>query len=95
MNVTKLYQSLGNSLCVALPMFHTFTGSGCTGSFIHKVKIRPLKLLERSEDAKKDFFVLKGQLLSEGKLQQLLKSSRSLLLQCISEKYLLQFTKYD
>ena len=54
-NVKKLYQTLGNSLCVSLSGFHAFTGSDYTASFSCKGKIPPLKLLERSEDAKKAF----------------------------------------
>ena len=73
-NVTKLHQALGNnSLCFAPPGLHAFTGSYYTASFNLKGKIRPLKLLERSEDAKKAFSVLKGPFLNEGKFKQLLK----------------------
>ena len=53
-NVNKLHQALCNSLCVALPGFNAFTGSGYTASFNHKGKIRPLTLLERSDIALMD-----------------------------------------
>ena len=51
----KLHQELGNSFCVALPGFHAFTGRDYTASFNRKGKIRPLKLLERSENTQKVF----------------------------------------
>ena len=53
---TNCTKHKGKSLCVALPGFHSFTGSNYTASFNHKGKIRPLLLLERNEDAKKAFF---------------------------------------
>ena len=54
--MNKFQQGLGNSLCVALPRFHAFTGSDYTASFNRKDKFRPLKLLEKNEDAEKAFF---------------------------------------
>ena len=73
-NMNQLHQALGNSLCVLLPGFHAFTGSDHTASFNRKGKIRPLKLLERSEDAIKAFSVLKEPLLSEGEVQTTFKA---------------------
>ena len=78
-NVKKLYQTLGNSLCVSLSGFHAFTGSDYTASFSCKGKIPPLKLLERSEDAKKAFSVLKGPLLSEGEVQTTFKAIQKII----------------
>ena len=52
----KLHQELGNSFCVAITGFHAFTESYYTVSFNRKGKIRPLKLLERSENTQKKFF---------------------------------------
>ena len=52
----KLYQALGNSFCVALPGFHAFTGSDYIASCNRRGKIRPLKLLERSEITQKKIF---------------------------------------
>ena len=70
-NANQLHQVLGNSLCDTLP---GFTESDYTASFTCKGKIRPLKLLERSEDAKNAFSVLKRSLLSEGEVQTTLKA---------------------
>ena len=66
--------------------FLAFTRSDYTASLYLNDKIRPLKLLKRSENARKGFSVLKGPLLSEGKFQQLLKLSRNLLMQRTTEK---------
>ena len=52
-NGNKLAQAPGNSLRVALPGFRAFIGSNCTASFNCKGKIRPLELLEQSEDLSK------------------------------------------
>ena len=38
-NVTKLHQALGNSLCVAFLGFHAYTGSDDTALFNSKSKI--------------------------------------------------------
>ena len=56
-NVNKFYHALGNSLCVALPGLHVFTWSNYTASFNRKDKTRPLRLPERSEEARKVFSV--------------------------------------
>ena len=72
--MNKLHQALSNNLCVALPGFHAFTGRNNTASFNHKGKIQPLKLLERSEDARKAFPVLKVPLLSEREVQTTFKA---------------------
>ena len=66
--------------------FLAFTRSDYTASFYLRDKIRPLKLLKRNEDARKALSLLKGPLLSEGKLKQLLKLSRNLLMQRTTEK---------
>ena len=59
---------------MTLPGLHAFTGSGYTAPFNHEGKIRPLKLLERSEDCQKAFSFLKGPLLSEGEVQTTFKA---------------------
>ena len=89
----KLHQELGNSFCVALPGFHAFTGSDYTASFNRKGKIRPLKLLERSENTQKGFLFRKDNCVVREKFKLLLKPSRNLLVQCMAEKNLLQLTK--
>ena len=89
----KLHQELGNSFCVALPGFHAFTGSDYTALFNRKGKIRPLKLLERSENTQKVFLFWKDNCLVREKFKLLLKPSRNLLVQRMAEKNLLQLTK--
>ena len=66
--------STGNSICVALPGFYAFIRSDYTALFNRKGKIRPLKLLEKSEDAKKAFSVLKGPFISDGEIQTTFKA---------------------
>ncbi|CAB3999455.1 Hypothetical predicted protein [Paramuricea clavata] len=50
-NVNQIFQELGQTLCLALPTYHAFTGCDYTASFRRKGKVRPLKLLEGSESA--------------------------------------------
>lgn len=48
-NVTKLYNKLGEKLSKALPAFHAFTGCDFNPAFYRKGKKRPLTILEKSE----------------------------------------------
>ena len=54
-NVNDLRQSLGQTLCDALPAFHAITGCDYTASFKGKGKVRPLKVLEKDVDAQNVF----------------------------------------
>ena len=75
MNVNKLHQALPNNLCVVLPGFHAFTRSTTLLHLMVKANIRPQKLLEGSEDAKKKVFsVLKEPLLNEGEFETIFKA---------------------
>ena len=48
-NVNELHQHLGNSLCLALPVFHALTGCDFNPCFFRKGKSRPFSILQRSE----------------------------------------------
>lgn len=45
LNVTKLHEELGDSVCKSLPAFHAFTGCDYNSSFYNKGKLRPFKKL--------------------------------------------------
>jgi hypothetical protein len=49
-NVTKLYEHLGENMCRAMPAYHSFTGSDYTAAFFRKGKITPLKIVEKNEE---------------------------------------------
>lgn len=55
-NINKLYDHLGESLCKALPFYHAFTGCDYTSSFNRKGKIKPLKMLEQNPNLQEVFF---------------------------------------
>ena len=54
-DLTKLFNKLGENVCRALPAFHVFTGSDYTAAFSRKGKIRPLKTLEKDKAAQTVF----------------------------------------
>jgi len=47
-NIHELANIIGLDISIALPAFHSFTGSDCTSSFVMKGKIKPFKLLQNS-----------------------------------------------
>lgn len=49
-NVNELYRILGESLSKALPCFHALTGCDYTPAFFRKGKVRPFKILEKSNE---------------------------------------------
>jgi len=53
--LTAIYKELGPDLCAALPAFHAFTGCDYTSSFVCKGKVRPFKLLEKSQEFQESF----------------------------------------
>ena len=50
-NVNSIYSELGETLCKALPSYHTLTGCDYTTSLFKKGKFRPLKLFQKDTDA--------------------------------------------
>jgi hypothetical protein len=48
-DVTQLSQTLGPSVCNALPGIHAFTGCIFTSAFARKCKVRPLEILMQSK----------------------------------------------
>ncbi|XP_031788752.1 uncharacterized protein LOC116417817 [Nasonia vitripennis] len=54
-DVNKLYEELGNSLCNALPELHAFTGCDFNPAFYQKGKKRSQQLLRQSADFQKVF----------------------------------------
>ena len=57
-SVNQIYKALGKNLCMALPAYHAFTGCDHTASFSRKGKVRPLRLLEKTESAIEAFVAL-------------------------------------
>ena len=49
-NATQLVQEIGPEVCAALPGFHAFTGCDYTAAFSRMGKVRPLNLMEKSEE---------------------------------------------
>ena len=47
--VRKLFNKLGKTICRALPAFHVFTGSDYTAALSRKGKICPLRTLEKDK----------------------------------------------
>ena len=82
-NVNKLDQSLGNSLCVALPGFCAFTGSNYTPWFNCEDKIRPLELL----------YQMKKPLLSKKEVQTTFKTIEKLICVMYDRKNLASIVK--
>lgn len=54
-NINDLYKTLGSSLSKALPCFHAITGCDYTPAFFRKGKLRPFKLLEKSQEYQSAF----------------------------------------
>src|SRR5699024_301937 len=52
-NVSKLYERLGESLCASLPGFHALTGCDYNPAFYRKGKKRPFNLLKTSKKFQK------------------------------------------
>ena len=50
-NVNHFYPELGETLCKALPAYHTLTGCNYTASFFKKDTVPPLELLHKDADA--------------------------------------------
>ena len=50
-NVNNFYPELGETLCKALPAYHTLTGCNYTASFFKKDTAPQLKLLHKDTDA--------------------------------------------
>ena len=50
-NVNNFYPELGETLCKALPAYHTLTGCNYTASFFKKDTVPPLELLHKDADA--------------------------------------------
>lgn len=57
-DVTKLYECLGKSLCNSLPGLHAFTGCDYNPAFFRKGKKRPLSILQSSKKYQKAFLNL-------------------------------------
>ena len=49
-NATQLGQEIGPEVCAAPPVFHAFKGCDYTAAFSRKGKVRPLNLMEKSEE---------------------------------------------
>lgn len=54
----KLYEHLGSSLCKSLPAFHAFTGCDFSAAFHGKGKIKPFKLLQQNHEFQEYFSAL-------------------------------------
>ena len=54
-DVDKIHDTLGESVCNALPALHVFSGSDYTAAFNKKGKTRPLKLLKDNIDMQNVF----------------------------------------
>ena len=52
-NITKLYEKLGGTLCKALPGFHALTGSDSTPVASGRGKLGPYKKLEKNKKVQK------------------------------------------
>ena len=57
-DVDKIHDTLGESVCNALPALHVFSGSDYTTAFNKKGKTRPLKLLKDNIDMQNVFSAL-------------------------------------
>ena len=57
-DVDKIHDTLGESVCNALPALHVFSGSDYTAAFNKKGKTRPLKLLKDNIDMQNVFSAL-------------------------------------
>ncbi|CAH0562924.1 unnamed protein product [Brassicogethes aeneus] len=71
-DVTKIYKSLGNTLCSALPGFHALTGCDFNPAFFRKGKKRPLSILKGSEMYQKSFIDLAN--LAQCETQQVIQN---------------------
>ena len=54
-NCMELSKNLGQTLCHALPAFHTFMGSVYTAAFFNKGNIRPLKIFMKHQKIQEIF----------------------------------------
>ena len=54
-NLTKIAANLGQKMCKALPAYHAFTGTDYTSAFVRKGKLKPLKILQSSEETQDAF----------------------------------------
>ena len=57
-DVDKIHDYLGDSMCNALPALHFFTGSDYTAAFNKKGKVKSLKLLQDNVDFQNAFSAL-------------------------------------
>ena len=49
--INSIYWELGETICKALPAYHSLTGCDWTASLFKKGKVRPLKPLQKDTDA--------------------------------------------
>lgn len=64
-DLTKIYVKLGESLCRSLPGFHAITGCDYNPVFFRKGKLKPFKILKRTEEYQKAFIKLGKNILFE------------------------------
>ena len=50
LNVNDIYKNKGEDICFVLPALHCFTGCDTTSAFVSRVKMFPLKLVERKPE---------------------------------------------
>ena len=54
-NINKIYNQLGETLCKALPAYDALTGYNYSASFYRKRKVQPFKILEKDTETQEVF----------------------------------------
>ena len=73
-DIDKIHDYFGDSVCNALPALHIFTGSDYTAAFNKKGKVKPLKLLQDIVDFQSVFSELGSEEVVGGDIQDVIES---------------------
>ncbi|KAH9628353.1 hypothetical protein HF086_015883 [Spodoptera exigua] len=69
-NLTKIYEKLGESICRSLPGLHAITGCDYNPSFFRKAKLKPYKILKRYVEFQQAFMKFGDSKIIEDNIEQ-------------------------